>query len=267
MVELDLPMPVRRVRSHAKVQANVGRVALQRGPVVYCLEGVDNGHMPRSFALAPEANVIAEHRPGFLGGVTVLRGAALAVCRGEPAPTTAQFTAIPYYSWDNREAGQMVVWLPENPKLAEPRPQRTVASESKLSASHKNGPDVLEALNDQAEPANSGDQAIPRFTWWDHRGTSEWVQYEFAAPRTVSAAHVYWFDDTGRGSCRVPKTWSLSYRDGDTWKPVTAKGAFDTARDKFNQVAFEPVRASALRLETELQPGYSGGILEWRVRE
>src|SRR5206468_7471004 len=59
-VRLVLPMPVERVYAHPKVKADVGRVALQRGPVVYCLEGVDNGGKPRSFVLRREAKLTSE---------------------------------------------------------------------------------------------------------------------------------------------------------------------------------------------------------------
>ncbi len=83
------------------------------------------------------------------------------------------------------------------------------------TASHIFGPDTLDALGDGLEPASSGDGSIPRFTWWDHRGTSEWVQYDFSPAAAVSAVSVYWFDDTGKGSCRVPKSWKLVYKDGE----------------------------------------------------
>jgi hypothetical protein len=123
------------------------------------------------------------------------------------------------------------------------------------------------AINDGIEPANSNDQGIPRFTWWDHRGTKEWVQYNYDKPRKVSGVAVYWFDDTGSGSCRVPKSWQLLYRDGEAWKPVKAKGEFGVKRDTYNRVDFEPVSATGLRIEVELQPEVSGGILEWKVFE
>ena len=55
-------------------------------------------------------------------------------------------------------------------------------------------------------------------------------------------------------------------REGGTWKPVKAAGAYGVAPDSFNEVTFEPVTTDALRLEVQLQPGFSGGILEWRVR-
>ena len=78
---------------------------------------------------------------------------------------------------------------------------------------------------------------------------------------------VYWFDDTGTGSCRVPKSWRLLFKEGNSWKPVPTPSGYGTSKDTVNGVSFEPVVTSALRLEAELQPGFSGGILEWRANE
>ncbi|HWI58407.1 MAG TPA: beta-L-arabinofuranosidase domain-containing protein, partial [Bacillota bacterium] len=135
-----------------------------------------------------------------------------------------------------------------------------------VSASHCFGSDTVEALMDGKEPKNSNDHSLPRFTWWDHRGSEEWVQRDFDKPRTVSSAAVYWYDDTGAGSCRVPQSWRLLYKEGDAWKPVAA-AAFGTARDAYNQVTFKPIQTTALRIEVKLQPEFSGGILEWKVGE
>ncbi|MEK7677025.1 MAG: beta-L-arabinofuranosidase domain-containing protein [Verrucomicrobiota bacterium] len=266
-VELEMPMSIQRIKANPKVKADIGRVALQRGPVVYCLEGVDNENNVRSLALPPEAKLTAEFRSDLLGGVSVIKGTALACSKGADAPKPFQFAAVPYYAWDNRQPGEMVVWLPEDPALAEPKPLPTVAGQSTVSASHKHGPDVLEALNDQVEPANSHDHGIPRFTWWDHRGTTEWVQYDFGTAKKIAGVEVYWFEDAGTGQCRVPKSWRLSYKDGSDWKPVQARSDYAAKVDQFNRVTFEPVQASAVRLEVELQPGFSGGVLEWRVLE
>jgi hypothetical protein len=275
VVELNLPMPVRRAKADPRVKANVGRVALQRGPIVYCVEAVDNNGRAMNLALPPDAELFAEHRGQLLGGVTVIKGKALARQKENEPPKTVEFTAVPYYAWDNRDGGanagaggEMVVWLPEDVSLAEAIPTPTLASTSKASASHKGERDALEALNDGGDPGSSARTNIPRFTWWPHKGTAEWVQYDFPRPAEVSAVEVYWFDDEPHGGgCRVPGSWTLSYRDGSTWKPVDVIGdAPAVKKDAFNKLAFEPVTADALRLDAKLRDGYSGGILEWRVK-
>lgn len=82
---------------------------------------------------------------------------------------------------------------------------------------------------------------------------------------TVHGVEVYWFDDTGVGQCRVPATWRLEYRRDAEWWPVEAYGPFGTEVDMYNRVEIAPVVTDILRLVVQLQPGYSGGILEWRV--
>jgi DUF1680 family protein len=116
VVELDLPMPVHRVYAHEKVQDDQGKVALARGPIVYCLEAVDQPGVDLfRLVLPPETDLRAEHRAGLLGGVTVLQGNALA---DGQRPVT--LTAVPYYAWANREKGAMTVWVDEAPAKAPP---------------------------------------------------------------------------------------------------------------------------------------------------
>jgi hypothetical protein len=136
----------------------------------------------------------------------------------------------------------------------------------KATASHCHDGDTTDALCDGISPSASNDPSIPRFTWWPRKGTKEWVAYEFEKPRKVSQVSVYWFDDEGGGGCRVPAGWTLLYRAGDSWKPVEAKGAYGVHRDEANPVEFEPVETNGLRLEVQLKPEFSGGVLEWKVQ-
>jgi hypothetical protein len=269
-VELDLPMPVRRVLAHEAVEADRSRVALERGPVVYCVEGADHDGRALHLVLPDDAKLAPEPRPDLLGGVTVLRGEGRGAFRqtdGSVELRPAALTAIPYYAWCHRGPNEMQVWLPRSAEGVTPVPLPTIASSARASASHCHAADATSALNDQAEPKNSGDHDLPRFTWWDHRGTGEWVQYDLPKRAKVSAVEVYWFDDTGRGQCRVPKSWRLLTSDGDTWKPVSNPSTYETRLDAFNKVTFDPVTTAELRLEATLQAEFSGGILEWRAGE
>jgi DUF1680 family protein len=273
VIRLELPMPVERIYAHPKVKADVGRAALQRGPVVYCLEGTDNQGQVGNLCLPRTAKLSAAFEKNLLRGVVVVRGEALAASRGKDdkrATHSVKFKAVPCCTWDNRKPGPMVVWLPESPELAELLGEDGVVSRGvRIWASHCNPSDTLTALNDGTLPKSSGDHSIPRMAWWDHKGTTEWVSYRFPKPRTLQGAAVYWFDDTGRGRCRVPESWRLLWRDGETWKPVklTDKSTYRTALDRFNRVTFEPVMTSELKLEVKLKVGFSGGILEWTVHE
>ena len=134
VVELLLPMPVQRLKANPKVEADIGRVALQRGPLVYCLEAVDNGGHVRNLVIPPEVQLAAQHRADLLGGVTVLHGPALALYRKAwpeqlylpsdslPGITNVEFTAIPYFANANRQPGEMIVWAAETASKAERPP-------------------------------------------------------------------------------------------------------------------------------------------------
>lgn len=96
----------RRIEAHPYVHADRGRVAIARGPLIYCVEGVDN-HGDADFTIAADPQFEIEHRPQLLGGVTVIRG---------KTDSGDDFTAIPLYAWDNRLAGKMNVWLTQQGK-------------------------------------------------------------------------------------------------------------------------------------------------------
>ncbi len=105
-IELTLPMPVRRVQSHPEVENNRGKLALQRGPIVYAAEAVDNGGRVLDLVLPQDAELTADYRDDLLGGVVALAGTAR---RGG---SDVAFLAIPYFSWANRGPGEMTVWIP-----------------------------------------------------------------------------------------------------------------------------------------------------------
>jgi DUF1680 family protein len=107
-IELTLPMPVRRIYAHPNVEADRGRVALMRGPLVYCLEEVDNKSDVLDMVLPSDIEFSTEYKDELLGGLTVLHGRSSGA-GGSPA----EITAIPYYAWSNRSAGKMAVWLRE----------------------------------------------------------------------------------------------------------------------------------------------------------
>lgn len=106
-VEIDFPMPVRRVLAHEKIEDNTGKAALMRGPVVYAFEGIDNPDANLFEVTLPRtADVAAEHRPDLLHGVTVLRTTGRDK-QGQAVP----LTAIPYFAWANRGKSPMTVWI------------------------------------------------------------------------------------------------------------------------------------------------------------
>jgi hypothetical protein len=267
VIDLTLPMPARRVVANDRVEADRDRVALQRGPIVYTAEWPDNrnSHV-RNLVLPDTATLSAEFRPDLLNGVEIIRSAqAFGLARdaqGNIVKTEQNFVAIPYSTWANRGRGEMLVWLPRTDASARPTPYPTIATTSTVRTSGRKNP---RGINDGEEPTASND-ASSYFDWWPTKGTTEWIEYAFAAPAKVSEVQVYWFDDTGRGEVRVPKAWRILHKDGGEWKPVEATGEYGVAKDRYNAVAFTPVTTSGLRLEVTMQPQWSAGVQEWKVK-
>jgi len=268
VIDLAMPMPIRRVLGHEKVEDDRGKVALERGPIVYCAEWPDNkdGHV-RNLILADDMPLRSEYLKDLLDGVQVIHGKASGVKYGDDGKSLVKseqdFVAIPYYAWAHRGKGEMAVWLARTEPAAKPLFGPTIASTSKVRVSAgKNAG----ALNDQLEPENSNDHSIPYFHWWPSKGTEEWVQYNFEKAEEVSVVEVYWFDDTGIGECRVPKSWRIMYKYGDEWKPVYTEAPYGIDKDRYNIVVFETVKTKELRLEIQSQENYAGGILEWKIK-
>ena len=123
-VELTLAMPVERVMPHPSIRQSAGQIALQRGPLVYCLEEVDNGPRLANVCIPESSELDALLDSELFGGVSVITGRALRI---EPAEESAAlyrhhsqtsynetaftFKAIPYYLWANRDLGEMHVWI------------------------------------------------------------------------------------------------------------------------------------------------------------
>jgi hypothetical protein len=139
------------------------------------------------------------------------------------------------------------------------------AVDRRVSASHCNEGDSIGAVSGLVTPARSSDPNVPRFTWWGHLGTSEWIQYDFVRPARLSAVEVYWFDDSPSGGCRVPASWRLVYKDGGKWKPVPGASTYGTKPNQYNRTTFPAIQTKALRLEAQLRPNYSAGIFQWKA--
>jgi hypothetical protein len=264
-IELDLPMPVRRIISHENITSNTDKVALQRGPVVYCLEGPDNDGKVLDLVIRDDAELETQFQADLLGGVVTLRGQAETAKRtldGRIVPDAKRpFTAIPYYAWSHRGPAQMTVWPARVPERARPKPADTLTYLSETTASFVHV--SLDAIKDQNVPTDSADSSNLQLDFWPHRGTTEWVQFQWNEPHELSSVKVYWFDDTGRGACRLPKAWRILYRDAHgQFQPVKNRGSYGIEKDQFNKVEFEPVTTVAIKLEIDLQKEWSAGIQE-----
>ena len=271
-VEVNFNMSAQRIVTNPQVKSNLGKVALCRGPMIYCLEAIDNEGSTRDIALPRTNQLEASFESDLLGGVTVLRGAANRrgstewenqLYQTTEADRDIQIMAIPYFAWDSRQAGQMTVWLPECSTLTEPKLKASLASRGKPEASHLFG--FLEAVNDCILPASSSDQSIPKFTWWHKKGSREWISLTFDNSVVISEADVYWFDDTGIGECRSPDQWWIEWDNEGEWQSVQNASEYGLRLDIFNHVTFNSVTTHRVRIVAQLQDNMSSGLLEWRL--
>ncbi|TKK65337.1 glycoside hydrolase family 127 protein [Ilyomonas limi] len=269
-ITIDFPMEVEKVTTIDSVKADKGRFALQRGPIVYCLEGADQQDSTvQSIVIDTNAVINAVYKPDMLNGITTLTTQGYIATR-EPKSDNAltakhTITAIPYYSWNNRGSGEMEVWIPYTADAARPKPQPTIASKAKVTSSAR-GKLMTKAVNDQFEPADSKDQSTNYLHWWPAKDTTEWVQYDFDKAYTISESKVYWYDDKPWGGCDLPASWQLLYKKGDEWVPVKNTTDYEIAKDKYDSVQFEPVTTTALRLVVQLPKNDASGIHEWIVK-
>ena len=279
VIELDMPMEVRRIVANDNAEDLRGKVALERGPVVFCLEGSDQ-HDSTVFNkyILNTAAISAHYEKDLLGGVMVLDGKAKQVEQnGEVSDT--QFRAIPYSTWNNRKPQQMEVWVANSPAKAVATPMETIASRAQTFSNRgpiqNDAPETAPTdswaggVNDQWEPRRSSDTSKPYHYWWLKRGTKESIAYEFDQPYVVSNVQVYWLDfDHYDGNFRTPESWTLFYKTADgEWKEVENHSAFTVRKDCYNSVDFRPVKTKALKIVAQLRKGESGGVLEWKVNE
>ncbi|MDO4630218.1 MAG: glycoside hydrolase family 127 protein [Planctomycetia bacterium] len=267
-VQLDFPMSVKRVIADERVEADRGKVALQRGPIIFCVEQEDvDTESIFSLLLADETELTAKWEPELLGGVMTLCGEATEFAekkdseKGDWTARTVKFRAIPYYAWAHRRADQMTVWLARTREAVRPL---SMMNNVKIAV-----PDFVQTPNymkDGTIPPNEQERNHPRMHWWPQLGASLWMEYRFPEETEVSAVEIYWFDDRDYGACRVPESWRLLYRDTDgNWLPVQNPSGYGTELYKFNRTTFTPVKTSALRVEIQSQEKWAGGVYEWKV--
>jgi len=277
-VEIDFPMPVRQVKANDNAEDDRGKLAIERGPIVYCLEGVDQAdkHVFNKAILAG-TDFSSSFEKSLLNGVVTLTAKAEEI-EQDGSIKEVKVKAIPYSTWNNRGNDQMAIWIPRSLVYAQPVPEETIASKAQTvtiqAPIQKDAPESASVegyawgVNDQWEPKRSSDISKPYHYWWLKRGTEETIAYKFDQPTEVSNVQVYWLDfDHYDGNFRTPESWKLYYKDGDSWKEVEAKGPYTVDKDCYNSLDFTPVTTTGLKIAAKLREGESGGVIEWKVNK
>jgi DUF1680 family protein len=267
-VLLELPMPVRTIIADGRIEDDKGKIAVQRGPLIYCAEWPDNNN-------GNILNLVVDKEPVFttefdnnkLGGVQVINTGGFQTEKmldgSIKTDENENITLIPYAWWNNRGPGQMMVWLPTDIESSRPLPAPTIAFRSKISGNKVTR--AIKALNDQIEPANSNDHSVTYYHWWPDNDQWVYVQYDFEKPETISKSKVYWFDDGPDGGCRIPDEWEIQYKSGTSWRNVHAESPYTVTKDGWDSLEFEPVKTISLKMRVKLNKDHSAGIYEWVV--
>lgn len=268
-VEVMIPMPVRKVVADNQIKEDRDKMAFQRGPVIYCAEWPDNntGNV-LDIVVKNEAPFTTEFNPTLLNGAQVIKTTGYQTKRTLDGKVELlneeQVTLIPYALWNNRGAGQMIVWLPSSAASARPLPAPTIANRSTVRGSKVSTGD-LKAVNDQIEPLNSNDHSVAYYHWWPAKDKWEWIQYDFEKIETISKTKVYWYDDGPDGGCRVPDEWEILYLNGNIWEPVKAKTPYKITKDGWDSLEFKPVKATSVKIKVKLNKEFASGIYEWVI--
>lgn len=267
-VSIGFPLSVKRVQAHDQVEDDRGKVALERGPIVYCLEWPDNEEKVLNTVLEDKVPVTeTAYLPNELKGIVRMEALALSTRLGPDRTivrTPKRIQAIPYFAWANRGQGEMAVWIPRTVEVSQPEPMPTLSTLATVSASTPNR--SLKTVNDGYLPAHSNDRKVPFYSLWPKNNATEWVGLTFEQPETVSRAAVYWYDDGPWGGCRIPLWWKIQYKTEDgTWKDVINTQAYVLKKDTLNTVTFEPVKTQHVRLLFQLPESESCALYEFDV--
>lgn len=275
-IQFSLPVEIRRIKANDNVEDDRGRFAIQRGPIVYCLESPDNAdNSVFDKAILKGSQMTSQYESSLLGGVVTISGKATEVMQ-DGNVKAVDFKAIPYSTWNNRGNHEMEVWIAESPAYTHPKPIETIASKATSvtiqAPIQKDAPESASTegwafgVNDQWEPLRSSYTAKPYFYWWLKFGSKETLAYKFDNETEVSNVQIYWLEfDHYDGSFRTPESWKLYYKDGDHYREVEYLSPCTVNKDCYNSVNFKPVKTTSLKIEAKLRDGFSGGVLEWKV--
>ncbi len=268
-VELILPMPVRFNSAIEMVQANKGRVAVTKGPLVYCAEGVDN-EQPVQHLLIDDLgqdNIKAQRiSNGIFNNVTSV--SLNGKIRDAKGTRQKQIKMIPYYAWNNRGDSSMRVWFPTQTEMVQYKDGKTLKGgrykSVRARSTSKKG--SLEAISDGFRPMTSDDRSIPSWIS-DNNGDDQWVEIDLDPSKPIRSINVYWFDN--RSTVKLPSRWSLEYLENDKWKEfdLYVTDSYSLKKDEYNVVhPAEVLKCNSIRINMKLRDKAALGILDVDVQ-
>lgn len=272
-VELDLPMPVRVSECHKAVADNTDRIALTRGPLVMCAEGVDNGGATQRFffpSVPDTSGATVSTKTIDSGAFLQATITASAVEADGKAKNNTPLVLTPYYAWNNRGNSSMTVWFPRKAELAihDPLalPKESVFAE--ITASYTSDLDTTSAIGDGQEPRYSSGNKVARWTSRGQEGKEQWIEGHFAETKQVQSIGVYWMDDYS-STVKFPKEWSVEVKQDGQWREfeLYTTDKYDTRANQYNVVhPAAPLKCDAIRIHITPRDDQAVGVLECQVQ-
>ncbi len=264
IINLKLPMPVRKIVTNEEVETNINKIALQRGPIVFCAESVDNNQGKiTNLVLNDTTSFHSEFHPELLNGIQMISGQVKALDYDPDnqnlIESVQEIKLVPYYAWAHRGKGAMSVWLADEASAAEPVNSPPISMNAMIKYSAGENPN---ALNDQLSLSKPNNVKPDYFTWSADTSGIYWVEYNFPNREELSAVAVSWVSDQ---KCQIPDSWKVVYKSNDKWVRVFTEQEYGTRPGEFNLVEFETVRTNAIRLEATAKNEQILGVYEWMV--
>lgn len=265
-VELELDMPVRYNVADERVEADVNRICLTKGPILYCAEEPDNQDNPSLIIMDGNSTEFKEGQleDGVMKGIPVISvNASAAKLNGTVSNTVVNL--IPYYSWNNRgDWKKMNVWFARDKETAVSNiptiPGKIVDVQATRIADDIYGP------VDGQIPSSSADESIPRWTSYNDLGLSQQYIIYLEEEQEIKSVKVYWHDNND--DVKIPASWTIDYHTNGEWKEFKpcSTDIFGIAKDEFNMVRPDhAVKADAIRLNIVAQKDACVGILETTI--
>jgi hypothetical protein len=257
-------MEVRYSVADERVEADINRLCITRGPLVYCAEQPDNEYPASSYIIPTidgkeQTNIISE---GILKGIPTISLKAEALKAEKTIPATLRL--IPYYAWNNRGDNMtMNVWFAKDAETALQGITHTVGNVADVHATHTFSGDEVYAIADGKLPKDSRDGSIPRWTSWSQKGVKQQVEIKLKKEQPIESVSVYWYDD--KGGVQLPVSWEMEYHTNGQWHPfkLYVTDNYGIQPDQFNMVhPAEPIQADAIRLNIQPKKEATVGILE-----
>ena len=253
-VELELDMPVRYNVADERVEADVNRICLTKGPILYCAEEPDNQDNPSLIIMDGNSTEFKEGQleDGVMKGIPVISiNASAAKLNGTIRNTVVKL--IPYYSWNNRgDWKKMNVWFARDKETAVSNLPTIPGKIIDVHATRISD-DIYGPVDGQI-PSSSADESIPRWTSYNDLGLSQQYFIYLEEEQEIKSVKVYWHDNND--DVKIPASWTIDYHTNGEWKEFKpcSTDIFGIAKDEFNMVRPDhAVKADAIRLNIVAQ--------------